>query len=327
MSTPRIKSKSSSIPTLKTSQVRSPPQKWSQFRRHHWNQVNSIPTLKSSQFRCLQIKTKVISIQTLKPSIFRPPHKIEVNSDLHTEIKPSSPTLRSSQFRPPTQKPCGIRSPAQKIKLISTHHWFFKSVLMPRDKKQVNFHTDTKTKSFSTPRQKLTSRLKSSQVRSTTLKARQFRPPTKKTTGSAIRFPTQKSSKFRPTTEIKSISIPTLTSNQIWCLDTKPKLISIKTLKTSHFRTSHKNQVKSDLYTKIKSSSILHIEIKSISTTHTKAKSNSMLTLKPSDFRPAYKNQVNFDHHTKTKPIDLHIKTSHVQSAQKKTQSRSSYWN
>ena len=95
----------------------------------------------------------------------------------------------------------------------------------------------------------------------------------------------------------------------------KTELISIHTLKTSHFRPPRKNQVNSDPYTEIKSIStthtttksisslhwnqvkfIPHNEIKSISTIHIKTKSISMLIIKPSDLRPAHKNHVNVDH-------------------------------
>ena len=88
----------------------------------------------------------------------------------------------------------------------------------------------------------------------------------------------------------------------------KTPLISILTLKSSHFRPLHKNQIKTDpphwnevisthhttsksisSYTGIKSSSIPHTKIKSIWTTQTKTKSPCILTLKTIDFRPAYK--------------------------------------
>ena len=54
------------------------------------DQVHSIPTQKSRQFRRLDIETKCFSIQTLKPSIFRPPQINQVYSDPDAEIKSSS---------------------------------------------------------------------------------------------------------------------------------------------------------------------------------------------------------------------------------------------
>ena len=45
--------------------------------------VISSPLPKSSQFQCLHTKTKFISIRKLKPSIFRPRRKEEVNPNLY----------------------------------------------------------------------------------------------------------------------------------------------------------------------------------------------------------------------------------------------------
>ena len=108
---PNTKTKSNSIPHTKI-----------KFRRHHWNHVNSIPALKSSQFWCVHTKTKLVSIHTLKPSIFRPHAKNQVNSDPCTEVKSILiPTIKSSQFwcrdtktkliPIPTLKPSLFRSP------------------------------------------------------------------------------------------------------------------------------------------------------------------------------------------------------------------------
>ena len=124
---PGTKNKLLSIPTLKPSQIRSLTQKSGYIRRHYWNQVNSIPTLKSSQFRCLHTKTKLISIHTLKLSVFsiptqkpshfrsllrsqvRYPHWNQVNSD-HPKKK--------CEIRTPTQKSSECRH-ATRIKSIS----------------------------------------------------------------------------------------------------------------------------------------------------------------------------------------------------------------
>ena len=59
---------------------------------------------------------------------------------------------------------------------------------------------------------------------------------------SEIRSPHTKLSYFRPTTEIKSISIPTLNSSQFSCLDAKNNLISIQTLRSRHFRPTDKTE-------------------------------------------------------------------------------------
>ena len=114
-SDPNAKTKSNSIPHTKII-----------FRRHHWNQDNSIPTLKESQFRCPDIKTKLISIQTQKSSIFRPQHKNQVNSDPCNEIKSTSTTHTTKsisflhwnqvKFDPPDWKSSQVRSPGLKIK-------------------------------------------------------------------------------------------------------------------------------------------------------------------------------------------------------------------
>ena len=111
----------------------------------HQNQVNfdpytktssfPIPTLKSSQFRSLlyqvqsRTQTKSISIQTLKPSHFPPPHQNQANSDSYIETKSSL-------------------IPNNEIKSISTTYTKTKSSSMlmlkpsgfrPACKKQVNF--------------------------------------------------------------------------------------------------------------------------------------------------------------------------------------------
>ena len=68
-------------------------------------------------------KTKFFSIQTLKPSIFRPPHKKQVNSDPHTEIKSISTThTNTKSISMLTLKP------ASKTESISTTHTKTKSI-------------------------------------------------------------------------------------------------------------------------------------------------------------------------------------------------------
>ena len=64
-------------------------------------------------------------------------------------------------------------------------------------------------------------------------------------------------------TKIRLISIPTLISSRIRCLNTKMGLISMKTLKSSHVRPPHKTQVDSDDYIKIKSTPIPRTKMKS----------------------------------------------------------------
>ena len=74
---PNIKSKSNSIPHTKIKLISMSPLKL-------W---------------CLRTKTKLISIHTLKPSIFRPSHKKQVISGPYTEVKSISiPTIKWSQF-------------------------------------------------------------------------------------------------------------------------------------------------------------------------------------------------------------------------------------
>ena len=46
--------------------------------------------MESSQFRCPHVKKQVHFDSNLKPSIFRPLEKYQVNSDPDTEIKSSS---------------------------------------------------------------------------------------------------------------------------------------------------------------------------------------------------------------------------------------------
>ena len=96
-------------------------------------------------------KTKHFSTPTQKTSNSDPGTEIKLSLIHHTEIKSFSTTNTKKvvQFDPPPQ-----------IKSISTHylnqvsfhpHPIFRSVLMPRQKNQVHFDTDTETKLFSTP--------------------------------------------------------------------------------------------------------------------------------------------------------------------------------
>ena len=105
--------------------------------------------------------------------------------------------------------------------------------------------------------------LKSSRIRSPSLKSRQFVPPTHKPS--------------------------------YWYTHTKEELSSASTQVTSKFLPrKQRNQLHP--FSEAKSSSIPHTEIKWILTTITKTKPIFMLTLKNRNFRPAHKNSVNFDH-------------------------------
>ena len=63
-------------------------------------------------------KTKLILIQTLKPSYFRPSHQTQVNADPFTEIESISisQTEIASQFRPPTPRRSELRCSHHKTK-------------------------------------------------------------------------------------------------------------------------------------------------------------------------------------------------------------------
>ena len=103
--------------------------------------------------------------------------------------------------------------------------------------------------------------------------------------------------------------MPAPKSSQFECPDQKGEFIPIQTLKRSHCRTPHENQVNADLPTEIKSSSPIHTTTKSISS----------LQLKSSQIIP-HKKQANFVAHTKTKPISTaHIKLMSVDHAKSKS--------
>ena len=214
-----------------------------------------MPLLKSSQFDLhSKIKsismpphknTKLISIHTLKPSIFRPPRQNQVNSDTYTEVKSISiPTIKSNQFWGRTTKNKLISIPTLKPNLFRPPQW-----------NQVNSDPYAEIKWSSIP-------LITKSIPIQTLKPIHFRPPDKNQANSDR--PHQKRFNFDPHTE--------------------NNLISIQRLKPRHFRHPHQDQVNSDPYTEIKSTSRSRNLIKSISTTQTQMKSRSMLILKLSDF-------------------------------------------
>ena len=67
---------------------------------HHKQQVNFNP----------HTETKLLSIERLKPRLFRPPHQNQVNSDpILKSRQVQSPALKSSQYRcsPSNQAICG----------------------------------------------------------------------------------------------------------------------------------------------------------------------------------------------------------------------------
>ena len=169
------------IPKLKSSKVRS-------------------PTLRPSQYRPPKQRTKSISMLTQNQAICGPHLKKWVNSDHHHRHKnPANRSLHSKQvnsgphtvnFDPPHKKQVTFDPntktklnsiPPKKIKLISTpllHSSYFdphskiKSFRYLHTKTQVNFHPHTNTMYFSIPTQKTKSipipTLKSSQIRSPT---------------------------------------------------------------------------------------------------------------------------------------------------------------
>ena len=116
------KTKSFSTPIKKSSQPWSAHEKTCQFRR---------PNQKPSQ-SILDTKTKLISIQTRKPSIFRPPRKTQVNSDRpHKNQVNFEAHTKTKRFRSSILKPSQFRSlhrnqvkfdPHTEIKSISTTH-------------------------------------------------------------------------------------------------------------------------------------------------------------------------------------------------------------
>ena len=228
----------------------------------------------SSRFRCTDTKIDLGSIQTLERSHFRSPHKNQFNSDLYTEIKVNSdpphwnrvnsdhprytqtnfiPKMKSSQVPFPERKSTPTTNTKPRFfwcshsnEVISGPHTKNKSTknqanrspqlsklcsartqepsqLRYAHQNQAIFGQHTETKSILTPE-----------------KIRVNFDPHTGTTPISIQNTTQVN--FDPITEIMSISIPTLTSSLFRCPDTKIELISILTLKTSHFRPLHKKQ-------------------------------------------------------------------------------------
>ena len=188
--------------------------------------------MKSRKFRCPDTKNTLISIQTPKPGIFRPPTKtkpIPIHSLRSSQV--GSPTLKSRQLRPPTQRPSDIRPPTQKspnfdAPLKSSQFRFPLSI-------QLNFDASTQSPSWfryrhynqvlfdphTNPKAIPMFALKSSQVRLTTLKSSHFRPPTRKPSLSVnytkiklISASTQSIS--TPRTKTESTSIQTLKRRQ-----------------------------------------------------------------------------------------------------------------
>ena len=149
ISTTRTKTKSADAHTKKKS-----------FRPAHRNQAPYDP----------RSKTKFISSNKLKPSIFRPAHKTEVNFYPNTknQVNHFRPGHNRSRFDPriknmsrsiPTQKPNRFRSRKWKPSAFRPCHWNeancdlhsnIQSISMPRRINPVNFNTDAKNKSFST---------------------------------------------------------------------------------------------------------------------------------------------------------------------------------
>ena len=139
---------------------------------------------------------------TLKSSQFGPPTKMQVNLHAHTQSKWFSPRVQKpSQFRPPTQQPNQFH-PYTEITSNSTPHTEYQVNLDHPHKNQVNFNAHTKNKWFSA-RIQVTS---------------QFLPPA------------QEPSQFHPYTEIRSSSIPHTEIKSI-STTTKNKFISMLTLK------------------------------------------------------------------------------------------------
>ena len=187
----------------------------------------SISVLNSRRFWCLDTKTKLISIQTLNPSHFRPPLKKQVNYDPYTEIKSflTTHTKRKSSSML-TLKPRDFRL-ANKPRVNFVH---------PHKNKSVDFHI--KNESFSARTKKNKSIAipapKPCQFWSLNLKPNEYRPE------HSISIPRTKVD-FGTHTRTKSISTT----------HTKPSQ-SIPTPKTTYFRPAHKNRVNSNPNNKTK---------------------------------------------------------------------------
>ena len=132
----------------------------------------SFPLWIQANFDASTQKTKLSSIQTLRPIHYRLPHKKlsqflslhrnQVKVDPHNNIK-SVLTINTKTKRDSI--------PYTKIQLISIHRWNYVNV-DPHSKFNQFWYLNTKTKSFSTPTQKQSIPIntpKSTQVRFPTL--------------------------------------------------------------------------------------------------------------------------------------------------------------
>ena len=84
------------------------------FSTHHKQQVNFNP----------HTETKLLSIERLKPRLFRPPHQNQVNSDpILKSRQVQSPALKSSQYRcsPLNQAICGPHPNTESISTTPAH--------------------------------------------------------------------------------------------------------------------------------------------------------------------------------------------------------------
>ena len=128
------------------------------------------PPHKKSQFRS-HAKIKSISIPYTATKPILTTHKNKINFDIHTKTELfSARTQRSSQYRPPAPK----RSPFRVL------HWNQFNFDLPLWN-QVNFDHSHKINIFSMSSLNPSHpTLKSSQFWSPTLKSSQFRPPTRK---------------------------------------------------------------------------------------------------------------------------------------------------
>ena len=177
-------------------------------------------------------KTELLLIHTLNPSISRRPRKIQINSDAHTEV--------ISIIDASTPKPTWFRSldenqvfaPHTKRSQFRSLYW--NQVNFMPYMNQVNSVSNTKTKSFSTPRQN----------------------PSK------LRSPHKNQVSLDPCTKTKLVPIKRIKPSRFWSphqnqvnsdpyLEIKSSLISHNGIKSTS--TTHpNNQVKFDAHTKTK---------------------------------------------------------------------------
>ena len=94
------KSKIFSPRVQKPNRFRPPTQLWNQFNLYTEASQCRSPLQNQVIFGCRDTKTTLISIQTLKPSHFLPPHNTQVHSDPRTKNKSISiPILKPISFR------------------------------------------------------------------------------------------------------------------------------------------------------------------------------------------------------------------------------------